>query len=161
VSSWNAAPRQLAYFNELAGGPTGGLRYAADSNLDWGQDLPLLKAYTDREGLGIVYLSYFGTDRPEAHGIRYHYLPGYGRADPTLEEVPADAPRHVVAVSANNLIGTYLKDPDTNAWLRGRPPTAVLGGSIYVYDLTGDPEAIARVRGLLPQRLPVPLDPIR
>ena len=32
------------------------------------------------------------------------------------------------------------------AWLRGRPPTAVLGGSIYVFDLTGDPDAIRRVR---------------
>jgi hypothetical protein len=151
AAAWNAAPHQLAYFNELAGGREGGLRYAADSNLDWGQDLPLLKAYMDREGLEIIYLSYFGTDRPEAHGIRYHYLPGYGRADPTLEEVPADAPRHVVAVSANNLIGTYLKNPDTFAWLRDRRPAAILGGSIYVFDLTGDPEAVTRVRGMTPQ----------
>lgn len=147
VSSYHAGPHQIAYFNELAGGPVGGLRYVADSNVDWGQDLPLLKAYMDREGLDVVYLSYFGTDRPEAHGIRRQYLPGYGQFTAPPDTVPADAPRHVVAVSANNLLGIYLKvPPDTFAWLRDRPPAAILGGSIYVYDLTGDPDAIRRVR---------------
>ena len=32
-------PHYLAYFNELAGGPSRGYRLLADSNLDWGQDL--------------------------------------------------------------------------------------------------------------------------
>lgn len=147
VAGWAAAPHQVACFNELAGGPAGGLRYVADSNVDWGQDLPQLKRYMDREGIDAVYLSYFGTDRPEAHGIRFQPLPGYGRVGPAGgEPIPADAPRHVLAVSANNLVGIHLPDPDTFAWLRSRPPAAVLGGSIYVFDLTGDPEAVARVR---------------
>jgi hypothetical protein len=152
ISSFQAAPHQIAYFNELAGGPVGGLRLVADSNLDWGQDLPELKAYTDREGVEVIYLSYFGTARPEAHGIRYQYLPGYGQFTARSDPVPADAPRHVLAISANNLIGIYLKkDPDTYAWLRTRTPVAVLGGSIYVFDLTGDPDAIRRARELGPQ----------
>src|SRR5204863_3054509 len=121
----------------------------ADSNLDWGQGLPELKAYMDREGIDAVYLAYFGTDRPEAYGIRHQALPGYGRVgDPGGEAIPADAPRHVVAVSANHLVGLMLRDPDTYAWLRHREPTAVLGGCVYVFDLTGDPEAIRRVRNL-------------
>ena len=36
-------PHYLAYFNELAGGPLNGWRSLADSNIDWGQDLPGLK----------------------------------------------------------------------------------------------------------------------
>jgi len=149
VAAWTAAPYQIAYFNELAGGPVGGLRYVADSNLDWGQGLPLLKAYTDREGIDAVYLSYFGTDRPEAYGLRVQQLPGYGRVGPPGgETIPADAPRHVIAISANNLPGIYLHDPDTFAWLRTRPPTAVLGGCVYVFDLTGDADAVRRVRAL-------------
>src|SRR5205807_2784166 len=32
----------LTYFNAIAGGPEGGYRWLADSNLDWGQDLPRL-----------------------------------------------------------------------------------------------------------------------
>jgi hypothetical protein len=146
VSSWVAAPHQLAYFNEVAGGPVNGSKYLADSNLDWGQDLPALKAYMDREGIPAVYLSYFGTARLEAHGIRYQPLPGFGRVGPPGgEAIPADSPRHVVAVSANNLLGVYLDDPQTFAWLRNRTPTAVLGGSIYIFDLTGDPDAIRRL----------------
>ncbi len=31
-------PHHLSYFNQLAGGPEGGWRWLADSNLDWGQD---------------------------------------------------------------------------------------------------------------------------
>jgi hypothetical protein len=146
-----AGPYPVAYFNELAGGPAGGLRYVADSNADWGQGLPALAEYLRRERIDAVYLSYFGTDRPEAYGIRFQPLPGYGRVGPPGgEAIPADAPRHVVAVSANNLLGIYLNDPATFAWLRGRAPTAVLAGSLFVYDLTDDPAGRATFRGMTP-----------
>ena len=149
VAAISAAPHQIAYFNELADGPAGGLRYVADSNVDWGQDLPQLKRYMDREWIDAVYLSYFGTDWPEAYGIRFQPLPGFGRVGTAGgEPIPADAPRHVLAISANNLLGIYLPDRDTFAWLRTRPPTTILGGSIYIFDLTGDPDAIARVRAI-------------
>ncbi len=147
VASWQAAPHQIAYFNELAGGSRSGLNYAADSNLDWGQGLPLLKQYMEREGIDVVYLSYFGSDRPEAHGIRFHALPGYGRVGETGgERIPRGAPRHVLAISANHLVGLMLEDPNTFTWLRDREPDAVLGGCIYIFDITGDAAAIARVR---------------
>jgi hypothetical protein len=154
-SAWTAAPHQVAYFNEAAGGPVGGLRHVADSNIDWGQGLPELKRYLDREGIDAVYLSYFGTDRPESHGIRYQPLPGwYGRIGPPGgEAISADAPRHVLVVSANHLVGLYLNDSAAFAWLRDRPPAAVLGGCLYVFDVTGDPEAVLRARELsLPPR---------
>ena len=149
VSATRADPHPIAYFNELVGGPRGAIRYVADSNVDWGQGLPRLKQYLDANGIGAVYLSYFGTDRPEAHGIRFQPLPTYGRVgEPGGETIPADAPRHVLVVSANNLLGIYLNDPDTFAWLYTREPTAVLGGCLYVFDLTGDASAIRRVRSL-------------
>jgi hypothetical protein len=144
-------PHDLAYFNELAGGPDGGRRYVADSNLDWGQDLPALKKWMDEKGVPVVYLAYFGTDRPSAHGIRYRPLPSFGHVGPEDgEPIPAGTARHVVAVSVNHLVGLYLTDADAYAWLRGRTPTAVLNHTIYVYDLTGDPEAIRRLRELAP-----------
>ena len=144
-----ASPSEVAHFNELAGGPVAGAKYLADSNLDWGQGLPALREWMDREGVDAVYLGFFGTDRPEAHGIRFQPLPGYGRVGaPGGEAIPADAPRHVVVVSANHLLGLFLNDPDTYVWLRGRTPVAVPGGCVYVFDLTGDPDAVARVRSL-------------
>jgi hypothetical protein len=150
LSAARSDPHPLAYFNELAGGPRGALGHFADSNLDWGQGLPQLKQYLDAAGAGPVYLSYFGTDSPESYGIRFQPLPTYGRVgDPGGEAIPADAPRHVLVVSANNLLGIYLNDPGTFAWLRNREPNAVLaGGSLYVFDLTGDPEAVRRARAL-------------
>ena len=59
VSSLRIAPHQLAYFNEIIGGPDQGYRYLADSNLDWGQDLKGVKNYMEKEKLPIIYLSYF------------------------------------------------------------------------------------------------------
>ena len=64
-------PHYLTYFNQLAGGPTGGHRYFADSSLDWGQGLPELKTWLDAQaGTQPVYLSYFGSDNPVHAGIR-------------------------------------------------------------------------------------------
>jgi hypothetical protein len=149
VAAQRANPYELTFFNELVGGPVNGAKYLADSNLDWGQGLPALKEWMDAKGVGAVYLGYFGTDRPEAHGIRFQPLPGYGRIGaPGGETIAADAPRHVVAVSANCLLGLYIRGSETYAWLRDREPTAVLAGCVYVFDLTGDPAAVARIRAM-------------
>ena len=149
ASAARSDPFPLAYFNELAGGPRGALRYVADSNLDWGQGLPALRDYVLAHELDAVYLSYFGTDRPEAYGIRFRPLPTYGRVGgPGGGEIPATAPRHVLVVSANNLLGVYLRAPDAFAFLRAKEPVAVLAGSLFVYDLTDDPDALRRLRAL-------------
>ena len=81
-------PNYLAYFNQLAGGPSRGYTHLADSSLDWGQDLPALKRWLDAQGLqqpdhGGVYLSYFGTARPEYYGIRATTLAGFHRSPAT------------------------------------------------------------------------------
>jgi len=141
------SPNDLTYFNELAG--SDGSKHLADSNLDWGQGLPALKKWMDANGVEIVYLGYFGTDRPEAHGIRFQRLPGYGHVGQSGHEmIPVQAPRHVVAISTNHLLGLFLDDPETYRWLRNRVPVAVVPGCVSVFDLTGDAEAVAQVRSL-------------
>jgi len=71
-------PHYLAYFNQLAGGPRNAWRELVDSSLDWGQDLPGLRTWLDRNAAGVpVYFSYFGTGRPESYGIESIRLPGY------------------------------------------------------------------------------------
>jgi hypothetical protein len=65
ASSVAVRPHYLAYFNELIGGPRQGHRFLVDSSLDWGQNLPGLKTWLDKNrGDKPVYLSYFGGDRP-------------------------------------------------------------------------------------------------
>jgi hypothetical protein len=76
IGAW---PDYLAYFNRLSGGPANGYRHLVDSSLDWGQDLPALQDWLEREAPREepVYLSYFGTSSPDHHGIRALRLPGY------------------------------------------------------------------------------------
>lgn len=99
-------PNYLAYFNRLAGGPSEGYRHLADSSLDWGQDLPALKTWLDEQGLehpgaAPVYLSYFGTARPDHYGIRATRLAGF--IDLRAPEPPAPLGGGVYCVSATVL----------------------------------------------------------
>jgi hypothetical protein len=159
VSSLRVAPHELAYFNELAGGPGNGYRYLSDSNVDWGQDLQGLKAYMDHEGLPWIYLSYFGTAPPSYYGIRYQYVP----SSYTLECCPwysqPPGARDILAISVVNLQDVMAGGQNHFFdWLYDRKPIAKIGYSIYVYDITGDAEAHLRLAdacmragGLLPE----------
>jgi hypothetical protein len=145
ASSLMVAPHQLAYFNELIGGPDQGHRYLSDSNLDWGQDLKGLRNYMDREGIPAIYLSYFGTAPPSGWGIRYQYLPAWVEniQDPNLNEPVPKEGRQILAISVVNLQGIYFVDHRYRYdWLQEyRKPLTVIGHSIYVYDLTNDANA--------------------
>lgn len=70
-------PHYLAYFNELAGGPSKGYKYFVDSNLDWGQGLKELGDYVKKRGGPAIYLSYYGTADPHSYGIRYAPVAGF------------------------------------------------------------------------------------
>lgn len=76
AESWRVRPHYLAYFNQIVGGPENGWRHLVDSSLDWGQDLPGLRAWLkDNAGEETVSLSYFGTGDPVHEGIRAIALP--------------------------------------------------------------------------------------
>jgi hypothetical protein len=81
------SPHYLAYFNELAGGPANGRQHLVDSSLDWGQDLPGLKAWLDanRRPGEDVYLAYFGTGEPRYYRLpvkRLAYINGFHEDEP-------------------------------------------------------------------------------
>jgi Dolichyl-phosphate-mannose-protein mannosyltransferase len=144
ASALRVAPHQLAYFNELVGGPARGHRYLSDSNLDWGQDLKRLGAFMDREGVPILYLSYFGTAPPAYYGIRYQYVPGSWPLEwpPPADRVPDDLPRKLLAISVSNLQEVQTHSYPLFTWLRMLRPAARIGHSIHIYDLTGDTDAL-------------------
>ena len=147
ISSLRIAPHQLAYFNEFVGGPEQGYHYLSDSNLDWGQDLKGLKAYMEKEKLPIIYLSYFGTAPPDYYGIRYQYVPGKGTLEwpPPSNKVPADAARKILAISVYNLQDVSRPNDPLFRWLWVRQPVAKIGYSIFIYDLTNDPEGLMKL----------------
>jgi 4-amino-4-deoxy-L-arabinose transferase-like glycosyltransferase len=132
-TAW-AYPHYLAYFNELAGGPSNGWRLLGDSNLDWGQGLKGLRTWMSRNHVPRLKLAYFGTADVGYYGIDAERLPGYQPAPPsamTREIRPGD----VVAVSATLLQGLYVDEAMLPLMkrLRATAPVAVIGYSIFVY----------------------------
>lgn len=55
-------PHGLAYFNQLWGGPTAGPQLLHDSNTDWGQGLPELRAWSAQRKNVPVAVWYYGAD---------------------------------------------------------------------------------------------------
>jgi hypothetical protein len=136
VESLAAFPNFIPFFNAAAGGTRGGVRLLGDSNLDWGQDLPLVAEWQRRNPNRLLRLAYFGTADPAYYGIRAQRLiGGYGLEVPD-RPIPTTG---VIAVSATTLQGIWLAPGQRNpyAHLLTREPTEVLGGSIYLYDLGG------------------------
>jgi tetratricopeptide (TPR) repeat protein len=138
-------PHTLTFFNRAVGGPGNGYKYLADSNIDWGQGLKLLKQWMDRQSVPHIGLAYFGTADPAYYDIDYTQLPA---ATPGMN-LPSIArtwskPRlpGYVAVGATVLTGVYL-DPQWQLFygaLRRTTPVAVIGNSIFVYWLERWPE---------------------
>jgi hypothetical protein len=138
AESFRIRPHYLAYFNQLVGGPAQGCHHLVDSSLDWGQDLPGLKAWLEEQApssrhaprgepqtsIGdagahhaghdgnvkhpTVYLSYFGTGSPEYYGIQAEVLPSYF---PRPKPGPVILRGGVYCISATMLQGVYLDLP--------------------------------------------------
>lgn len=124
-------PRYLQYFNELAGGASGGHEMLVDSNIDWGQDLIRLSEYMDDEGIDRINLTYFGRVHPSVYGVSF--IP--------LEDQSAHGK---TAISASFLMGRpyfwykrgrmgWVKH-NTYTWLQTHEPIA-RAGSMFIYDL--------------------------
>ncbi|HSM60841.1 MAG TPA: glycosyltransferase family 39 protein, partial [Longimicrobiales bacterium] len=73
-SSLAAHPHYLPYFNALAGGPERGIEWMDDSNVDWGQDLVLLRDFLDETGLEDVYVTPMAEYDPALYGVRARFL---------------------------------------------------------------------------------------
>ncbi|HEV8200388.1 MAG TPA: hypothetical protein VGS03_10230 [Candidatus Polarisedimenticolia bacterium] len=135
VESLPAWPDDIAFFN-LPSRPHR-LGLLGDSNLDWGQDLPLLAAWQRSHPGGNLYLAYFGQADPAHYGIQARRLPTSSPSEPGTS-LPAPGERATLAISATHLQGIYIWDP----WLeqfygaaRRQQPKAVLGGTIYLFDV--------------------------
>jgi 4-amino-4-deoxy-L-arabinose transferase-like glycosyltransferase len=100
-------PNEIAYFNELVGGPAGGYRYLADSNVDWGQT------------------------PPEVVNTFLQTHPGVQTVPPQTPFRP-DAGQYIV--SAAHLQGAGLSNPYAYEWFRHQKPVTSLNRVLLVYD---------------------------
>jgi hypothetical protein len=130
-------PHYLAFFNGLAGGPTGGYRYLVDSNLDWGQNLWQLRDWMQESGVERVSYAHFSPARPQVYGVEADFLPPDPRA---VNFAPFDPAPGVYAIGATVLQGVYTPDVNTYAWFRSREPVARLGHALFVYEVSPRPK---------------------
>ncbi len=129
-----AYPNYIGFFN-LPAQAAGPLNLLSDSNIDWGQDLPLLAAWQKAHPSVPLYLGYFGTAPPDYYGINYHPIAGTMTA---LRPKSRGGPG-VWAISAPLLQGLYTPDLARPAYdqLRKRKPLIVLGSGLYLYEVSG------------------------
>lgn len=127
-------PQHLAYFNELAGGPTGGAEHLLDSNLDWGQDLLELRSYVQKQPDYRWGIAYFGSLPPGELGLHYEIPPGHGPSPGTY------------AVSVNFVYGRpHVAFDQTGqprpvgveefGYFRAFTPIRRIGASILIYQI--------------------------
>ncbi|MBI5210465.1 MAG: glycosyltransferase family 39 protein [Elusimicrobia bacterium] len=143
-----AHPHYLSYMNWPW--RQAGYRYLANSDLEWGQNLPDLAAFWERQGKPGLIVCHFGSAPLEAWGITAQEIPASRGIPIGTHVLPPARGKEYLAVSAGCRQFMTLTLPDGKAirawdWLERRTPAAVLAGTIYVYDVTGDPEAHGRV----------------
>jgi hypothetical protein len=150
VAAVGIYPDHLAYFNETAclledphkigldGGSRCGALWLDDSNVDWGQGLKQLKAWMDQNAKGrTIHLGYHGSFPPEGYGVLHEKigLPDLvGNPAPGLYVISANFVARIPALAEK--LGS-----DAGQWLRRTPPTAIVGHSLYVYDIPQAPAA--------------------
>jgi len=132
VETARAYPNFIAFFNAAAGGARGGFHLLGDSNLDWGQDLLLLRDWQRKNPHKKLYVAYFGMADP-LYYVSATPLPGtWG----SLEEPQPPREPGVLAISASTLQGIYL-NPQLRLMYESlrmeQQPIDVLGGTIYLY----------------------------
>ena len=133
-------PHNLSYFNELAGGPAGGIRHLIHSNLDWGQDLLFLRqwqlAHPEAQPL---HIAYFGPCEPGLAGIEGEKVTGLITAGNAGEPLPPGW----YAVSATLLAGSYDEgtggDGTASSRFRTLPEVDRVGYSIHILRVDADP----------------------
>jgi hypothetical protein len=145
-------PHYLAYFNELAGGPRSGWHGLSDSNIDWGQDLPGLKKWLDRNPQSKpIYLCYFGSSEPKFYQIQhlatpqvlgaYPATPYPAPANQQIQHFSDSLKKHdIIAISVTNMVGAHLSAAARDfIWELTSRSTLLdrVGYSIYIYRYDG------------------------
>jgi 4-amino-4-deoxy-L-arabinose transferase-like glycosyltransferase len=141
-------PDELAYFNQLVGGPSGAPRYLVDYTQDWGQSMKQLRAYLDAHPGPEPYVVYYTHVRPEYYGIRYRSLsPSPGATHQVTSFYPQPG-RYAIGITT--LYGLVGRDRMELEWFRRATPRAMVGHAYYVYEVNDQPRWLFQCSTPLP-----------
>ena len=139
VENIKVYPLYLTYFNQVAGGPSGGYRYVTDSNLDWGQDLIRFSDWVKKNNVSKIEFDYFGwADQSYYLGSHFDWLwrGKYLDAEDFKARNKSDG---WLAISVTYLQETQgpieFPNPINYLWLKSYQPVTIIGHSIFVYHI--------------------------
>jgi hypothetical protein len=138
ISSLRVYPQGISYFNEWIGGHENGGKYLADSNLDWGQNLPELGDFVHRHHIERINLYLFGLDAPGHYFAPNTWFPQPWPEPPQIQPGSRlDPAPGIYAVSFNVMAGFLAQDgyQDYLACFRTRQPKGRAGYSIFIYEV--------------------------
>ncbi|MEO1527316.1 MAG: glycosyltransferase family 39 protein [Planctomycetota bacterium] len=144
-------PNHLSYFNEIAGGPSQGYQVLADANVDWGQDLGLVRDWVDEhpEARETLHLGYCGCIDPVWVGLDYEVPPPLNSSPSLLNRSEIRGPKPGWHVISKNLVvgqpmpipsGTgdvrfLYSQPGAYQYFSDAKPVDEIGHSMLVYRL--------------------------
>jgi hypothetical protein len=131
-------PYYLTYFNQIAGGPSGGYRYVTDSNLDWGQDLKRLGTWVRDHDIDHLSLDYFGWSDPSYYLKDRYIYTSVGQWRDARDFIARNRSNGWIAISATFLQEARYRTNQDNGgyrWLFDYDPVTVVGNSIFVYHI--------------------------
>jgi hypothetical protein len=138
ASSLHAYPVDIAYSNELWGGPSQTHRYLSDSNTDWGQQLKAVKQYIDKNNIYDCWFAYFVQPAVqfEDYGIPCKPLP---TPDTQFFDTTYEVPVQIhgpVFISAGTLTGFEFGSNVLNPYRQFQTlqPDAEIQGGVLVFN---------------------------
>ncbi len=154
VESLGIAPNPLAYFNQIAGGADKGHKWLVDCNGDWGQNLPAIqKLWREADRPELLLADHSNADRAHYFGPQQDVVIDLNNPPEIYYRHlnSASPPKEWLVVGASCLQGWALNRDDFK-WLRNRKPLAQPGHSLFVFDVTNDPESHFEVGRLYQDR---------
>ncbi|MGA2966618.1 MAG: phospholipid carrier-dependent glycosyltransferase [Terriglobales bacterium] len=134
VSSARAFPDYLPYSNEAWGGPANTYKFLTDSNVDWGQQLKLVKTYLDDRGIHDCWFAYSARLAADPAYYQVPCKPLPQRWVPSPENMP---PRisGTVLISATELSPVLWGPGDLNPYasFRALHPDAEIADGVFVF----------------------------
>ncbi len=149
-------PHSHAYFNIFVGGPRNGPLHLSDSNVDWGQDLPLLEDWAERHRGkpldGVVHLLPVILGVRELTGLPRKEVPKVDSAaerSRTLRTAPHATFGPVPGRYALSVVHLYRRDSGYE-YFQMLNPTDYVGYTVRIYVVSVDDANIIRLKYGLP-----------
>lgn len=120
-----AFPHFIAYFNQIAGGPKGGINHLIDSNLDWNQNMKRFGHWAEAQGINHVYTYCWNLDAFKYYGVQAEFLPAS-----SSQGGPTTPVNDVVVICAHQLKIKYDYD---FSWVEKYAPDEIVSQTMYIW----------------------------